>query len=879
MRNKIRSAKKAAIFLLIAIASLAVISNNVYAIWHELLYENFERDANTWPWSANGHLWIVDPNPLQVQIPDHTWGVEDSAVFYDDHPEIPYYRAAWCSGVPNDLLPGIQAYYVNNNPVPGDWMIWGPMNFTTAVAAEANFWLWADVENNALGTGDDFYVLAYSGNPTSRNINTWRRMFELHATGDGCGTGWQWVHFSTNFDSTWNQNHVYESFLGRNNCYIAFHFWEDQDHHGIYRNTPTQQSGLGVFIDNIACGWDDGYYDFYGPNIYPVCYYNGSFHEFNDIHVDNEVGFHCNFVFAGPDEILNEDSTTNALYINDVLIDTVRDVYLNGRYGNPYQVVLGYPWIPTEEGEYTARFVVDIHNEVAEHNAENNNTTTVTFTVGERTTQPIIEFIAPGQDPLYENQLVNIQYIITNYPPDEPCYLSLYYDTNPVGFNGQLIPGARDIVATHGVQATHPWNIAGLPNGAYYIYAEMNDYYFPIALEYAPSPVVKGNMPSLNLPLAGRYFELISTYLVPPQLNAVQVFGNINHLTIVYQDDGDIFIPNQLNTIGDITVTKGYQIYCSAASTLTIQGLFLYPDAEYSVEGGRWNWIGYPYNFSVPVDYALGSIYEAVEIICADDGTFWIPGLLNSLGNMTPGEGYYVFANSDASFQYDFYRSIAASEEEVLTIPECVGAPKPTGLPYTILFEFTQSVLDQHPVSVEVFDDNLLVGKAIVLDQSISRITPVTAWEGSTEHNLPGFVKGHPITVRVKDSHGLYLNTYPIDGSLMAGFGEGAYASITLDAEGVDACPSTFMLGNAYPNPFNPTVTIPFSIPENGEVVFAVYNILGQQVFQSVQSLQAGNHDFIFDASRATQELVSGLYLVQLHYKGETLGQKVMLLQ
>jgi len=225
------------------------------------------------------------------------------------------------------------------------------------------------------------------------------------------------------------------------------------------------------------------------------------------------------------------------------------------------------------------------------------------------------------------------------------------------------------------------------------------------------------------------------------------------------------------------------------------------------------------------------------------------------------------------------YRSIAASEEEVLTIPECVGAPKPTGLPYTILFEFTQSVLDQHPVSVEVFDDNLLVGKAIVLDQSISRITPVTAWEGSTEHNLPGFVKGHPITVRVKDSHGLYLNTYPIDGSLMAGFGEGAYASITLDAEGVDACPSTFMLGNAYPNPFNPTVTIPFSIPENGEVVFAVYNILGQQVFQSVQSLQAGNHDFIFDASRATQELVSGLYLVQLHYKGETLGQKVMLLQ
>ena len=63
------------------------------------------------------------------------------------------------------------------------------------------------------------------------------------------------------------------------------------------------------------------------------------------------------------------------------------------------------------------------------------------------------------------------------------------------------------------------------------------------------------------------------------------------------------------------------------------------------------------------------------------------------------------------------------------------------------------------------------------------------------------------------------------------------------------ALPSTFVLEQNYPNPFNPSTKIRFSIPVETEVRLNVYNALGQEVAEIVNSrLKEGYHEVNFDA-------------------------------
>ncbi len=158
---------------------------------------------------------------------------------------------------------------------------------------------------------------------------------------------------------------------------------------------------------------------------------------------------------------------------------------------------------------------------------------------------------------------------------------------------------------------------------------------------------------TLTIPLQGRYFELISSCLVPTELNASLVFGNIADLEIVYQVDGRIYIPLIINTIGNIDVTQGYQIFCRNESELTIAGTPIDPVTVYSLATHTWNWLGYPFSTPTPITAALVDITEEIEIVMTDDGRLWIPPIINTIGNMQSGEGYFVFVNTAVTFTYN----------------------------------------------------------------------------------------------------------------------------------------------------------------------------------------------------------------------------------
>ena len=88
--------------------------------------------------------------------------------------------------------------------------------------------------------------------------------------------------------------------------------------------------------------------------------------------------------------------------------------------------------------------------------------------------------------------------------------------------------------------------------------------------------------------------------------------------------------------------------------------------------------------------------------------------------------------------------------------------------------------------------------------------------------------------------------------------------------------PSSFELGAAYPNPFNPSTSLNINMPENGYVTVKAYNLVGQVVSVITEgNMEAGNHTMTWDAS----SLSSGVYLITAEYAGTVATQKVMLMK
>jgi hypothetical protein len=106
------------------------------------------------------------------------------------------------------------------------------------------------------------------------------------------------------------------------------------------------------------------------------------------------------------------------------------------------------------------------------------------------------------------------------------------------------------------------------------------------------------------------------------------------------------------------------------------------------------------------------------------------------------------------------------------------------------------------------------------------------------------------------------------------------YGPITLSPNGIkdgDLVPAVFKLYQNFPNPFNPSTKISFSLANAGYTTLKVYNIIGQEVIQLFDgNAEAGRLYIVnFDASN----LPSGLYLYKLQNADKTEVKKLTLIK
>ncbi len=116
----------------------------------------------------------------------------------------------------------------------------------------------------------------------------------------------------------------------------------------------------------------------------------------------------------------------------------------------------------------------------------------------------------------------------------------------------------------------------------------------------------------------------------------------------------------------------------------------------------------------------------------------------------------------------------------------------------------------------------------------------------------------------------------PLSGTLF--FDDLSLVSFITDAGSLDneGIPVSWQLRQNFPNPFNPSTTIEYDVPVEGEVQLTIYNALGQRITTLVDGKRtAGRYAETFDAAA----LPSGIYIARLESGAASLSMKMLLLR
>ncbi len=100
--------------------------------------------------------------------------------------------------------------------------------------------------------------------------------------------------------------------------------------------------------------------------------------------------------------------------------------------------------------------------------------------------------------------------------------------------------------------------------------------------------------------------------------------------------------------------------------------------------------------------------------------------------------------------------------------------------------------------------------------------------------------------------------------------------AVGVDKKETPPLPQNFDLEANYPNPFNPTTTIAFTLPAAGRTTLRVFNLAGEWVATLVDGeLAEGRHQVTFDAA----DLPSGVYTYRLEHNGRALTRKCLVVK
>jgi ligand-binding sensor domain-containing protein len=146
-----------------------------------------------------------------------------------------------------------------------------------------------------------------------------------------------------------------------------------------------------------------------------------------------------------------------------------------------------------------------------------------------------------------------------------------------------------------------------------------------------------------------------------------------------------------------------------------------------------------------------------------------------------------------------------------------------------------------------------------------------TAWEHWHYLNSPISV---PFAIAIDQHQNIWIG----DAAGLIVFNEGGIVSAD---EWEVLVPQTDIATYNYPNPFNPSTTIAYDLPQEGSVKIEIFNIRGQKVRTLLDEYQrAGKHQIVWNGKDERNiEMPSGIYLYQIATESKDVAGKMMMIK
>ena len=333
-------------------------------------------------------------------------------------------------------------------------------------------------------------------------------------------------------------------------------------------------------------------------------------------------------------------------------------------------------------------------------------------------------------------------------------------------------------------------------------------------------------------------------------------------------------------SLTEMSNTQMYLLQMAEPGTLVISGVPADLSTPISVAAG-YNWISYLPQSAGALGDALSSVSDQATFIASQvDGTstnYGSYGWFGSLTEMSPGNGYLLQMAEAGTLIYP--SSLSRTDKDVEVADAVILNNKVSDwdfnyADYRYMGAVTLSIEDREDNEgdlVAAFVDGECRGFAerMYFPFADSYMYIVQVYSDVEEGEEISFKYYDSVNNEVVD----YVESIAFENYMNVGDG---FNTVKLSREIDLSQPMTYSLGEAYPNPFNPVTSFDFTMPEDGIVQVAIYDINGRVVAELVNGhVSAGTHLVTWDAN----DLSSGVYVINMTAGNYSTMQKIALIK
>ena len=368
-------------------------------------------------------------------------------------------------------------------------------------------------------------------------------------------------------------------------------------------------------------------------------------------------------------------------------------------------------------------------------------------------------------------------------------------------------------------------------------------------------------------------WNMVSVNLQPEPENILELMEPLvaeDLLLLLKDGQGRFYSPAfGFNNIPRWNAAEGYMIKLGEAAELTLEGMSIPADQPIPLNDG-WQMIAYYPREPVEAVVALSGIVEQLELAKDGAGRFYsVPFGFSNMGDLREGSGYLVKMDGAADLVYNVPDGRFAFDKGNPN-KRIAGDDFPLHLNTGENMSLLLLTTTKEQTEVGVYAHGELEGSGFVIDGTGG----IAIWgDDPTTDEIDGAIAGDELEVRIfTEGRETSANIEWIIGK--ATYETNGFAAVELQMP--TTTPSDFGLTSIYPNPFNSTTEITFSLSDPGRVTLSVFDLTGREISKLVNSnLKAGHHTTTWDAT----DISSGMYLVRLNSDGqETIG-KLMLVR